>query len=93
MRVATAVIGTAIFAVAAALGGGSPAQASDGSTHGCLGADLSTGAQAEGASLGDTFVFIAQSDLLAGGVAGAGFEVNLHRTGQIPDEMFPNSCN
>lgn len=64
-----------------------PAAAAKPNNHACLGVDASTGAQTL-RPLGQIISGIATT---APGAIGE--EVQLHLAGQIPDSVFPNTCN
>jgi predicted membrane protein len=67
--------------------GGGTAFAATPANPGCLGADTSTYAKA-GRAFGRLVADIATS-----GPRVIGDEVKAHLAGEIPDEVFPNSCN
>lgn len=85
-RVVTLMIGTLI-----ALAGMASAEAGPPANHACLGTDSSGAARA-----------LAEADSSLGSVVGAiataepqsiGHEVQAHLAGEIPDEVFANTCN
>ena len=68
-----------------------PAQAGAPANQSCLGADSSTAARAlhdTGSNLGAVV-----SEIATGSPRAIGDEVRAHLAGQIPDDVFPNSCN
>ena len=78
-----------VAAVAMTLGMmAAPAMAAKPASQGCLGHDMSAAGQTHGAEHG-AFV----SDVATNGPGGAGFEIQLHLAGQVPDDVTHNTCN
>jgi hypothetical protein len=81
----------AAAALLALVVGSGPAAAGPPANRACLGHDSSTTAQVlanSGSSLGEVV-----SGIATGEPAAIGDEVQAHLAGEIPDEVFANSCN